>query len=128
MFDDYSTKNNFLNKIDILLILLIIILTITKEYFIVSFRLVLNFKGIVLNNIYLAVGYLIGTYIFVWTNYWEFIYIIGLILSNIYIYKNIILVREGLGRTRLLRNTLNDKLYLYSFCIVMIFLIFYYFF
>src|SRR5699024_9441836 len=118
MFVAYSTQNNFLNKIDILLILLIIILTITKENIIFNFRLVLNFKGIVLNNIYLAVGYLIRNYIFVWTNYWEFIYIIGLILSNIYIYKNTSLVREGLGRTRLFRNTLKDSLYLYSAGIV----------
>src|SRR5699024_4612382 len=78
----------------------------------------LNFKGIVLNNIYLAVGYLIGTYIFVWTNYWEFIYIIGLILSIIYIYIYISLVCEGLGRTILCRNTLIYSLYLYPVRIV----------
>lgn len=110
----YSFKNPFIDLFSIILIITVIILTITKEYFIVSFRLVLSFKNILVNNIYLALGYLIGTYLFSLTNQWEYIYIIGLILSNIYIYRKSSLVREGFKKTIYFRGTLIDSLYLYS--------------
>src|SRR5690625_3190737 len=110
----YSTQNNFIDIIDTFLIIIIIILTITKEYFIVSFRLILNFKNIVLNNVFLAIGYLVGTFVFTLVNYWEFIYIIGLIFSNIFIYRRSKLVKEGFKKTVFFKDTLKDSFYLYS--------------
>lgn len=93
------------SMINMLLMIIISSLSVLKEYLIVTFRLILDFKGILINNILLAGGYLIGTVIFYITNYWESIYIIGLGLSLIYIIKNTKLHKEPLKVTPLFKST-----------------------
>jgi len=109
----YTTQNSLINYKEIILLLIIIILALIKEYYIVSFRLTLNFKKIMVNNLLLAIGYLIGTYVFKVTGYWEYVYIIGLIISNIYIFRNTKLIKEGFEKTPLFKSTLSSGLYLY---------------
>lgn len=110
----FSLQNSSIKVLDVFLIVTIIILSILREYFIVTFRLNLNFKRIVINNIYLSIGYFFGTYIFIVTEYWEFIYILGLILSNLFIFRKTNLIFEGFKKTKLFKKTLKDSLYLYS--------------
>jgi len=91
--------------INMILMITISSLSLLKEYLIVTFRLILNFKGILINNIFLAIGYLIGTFIFYLTNYWESIYIVGLGSSLIYIIKNTKLHKEPLKVTPFFKRT-----------------------
>lgn len=91
--------------INILLMLTISSLSLLKEYLIVSFRIELNFKGIFVNNILLAVGYLIGTIIFYFLKYWQSIFIVGLAFSLIYIIRNSNLLKEPFRITPLFKKT-----------------------
>src|SRR5699024_7437143 len=70
-----STQIGFISFKNIIFLLVIILLTIIKEYYVVSFRLELNFKKIMLHNLFLSMGYLLGTYLFKLTGNWEYIYI-----------------------------------------------------
>ncbi len=106
--------NEKMSIISFILILLIIILYIMREYFIVSFRLTLSFKKILFNNIFLGSGYVIGTLVYSLTRQWEFIYLIGLLLSNIYIFSNSNLHKESFSKTPFFKTTLSNSLYLYS--------------
>src|SRR5699024_3896942 len=61
---------------------------ILKEYLIVSFRIRLNYRQIVLNNIYLASGYIFGLLMFMITDYWQMVYLFGNSFSLVYILKH----------------------------------------
>ena len=56
-----------LKAIDLLLILLISFLWLLKEYYIVAFRIQINYKAIVLNNLIMVIGYGIGFVLYVWS-------------------------------------------------------------
>src|SRR5699024_1008257 len=71
--------------LSISLIIIVSTLNLIRQYIIVGFRLELNYKGILVNNIILGLGYLIGLLIFFWLPYWQLIYISGYALSIIYI-------------------------------------------
>lgn len=94
-----------LNVIHIILLILVSGLNIVREYFLVGFRLSLNYKKILENNIIQAIGYLIGLIIFNFLNYWELIYISGLLLSIYFIFKNSDLYKEGIVRSILFKDT-----------------------
>jgi len=103
-----------LNYINLLLLVLIVIFSIFKEYLIVSYRISLNFKGILLNNVLLSLGYMIGTLIFHITGFWEFIYLVGLLISLIYVVTTTDLLAEPLRKTKMYNTTLKEFLILYG--------------
>ncbi len=76
------------NGIDIIKFLLILILMGVHDYFMIAFRLVLNYKKIVIDNCLIVLGYGIGMYIFVKTGIWESIFIAGYLLGSIYVLIN----------------------------------------
>lgn len=94
-----------LNIRNILLITIISCLNIMREYLVVSFRLTLNYSAIVINNIILSIGYLVGTLVFYKTGYWQFIYILGLGFSLFYIINKSNLLEEKFKVTKLFKKT-----------------------
>lgn len=98
---------------EISLLIFITVLGLWKEYLIVSFRLKLNYKGILLNNIYMGLGFIVGTLVFSFVGYWQLIYIFGLIFSLIYITNNSSLHREPYRRTSLMGETKKKFIQLY---------------
>ncbi len=56
-----------------------------SEYLTVTFRLDLDYISFLINNICLSVGYLVGLLLFIWSGYWQLIYIIGLLFSLVFI-------------------------------------------
>src|SRR5699024_639586 len=84
----FKSSTDILTYLDFFLLFLIVCLTIFNEYYVVAFRINLNYRAILLNNIFLGFGYLVGTFIFLKTSKWEYIFIFGLIFSNFYIAKN----------------------------------------
>lgn len=72
------------------------LLSVYREYWIVSYRLALNYRHILLNNLCMAVGYIAGYGLFVFTGFWEFVYLAGLMLSLIYLVCTTELWREPL--------------------------------
>jgi O-antigen/teichoic acid export membrane protein len=93
------------NITSILLILIISFLELVKEYLVVSFRIELNYKKILLNSVITLTGYAIGTIIFIFTGLWQFIYLFGLLLSLIYIILNSNLLTEKYEHTTLFKIT-----------------------
>lgn len=89
----------------VLFMILLSCLNLTREYLIVSFRITLNYKAILINNVILGIGYGLGLLVFWITGYWPFIYIVGSALSLLYIMRHSILLKEKLTRTPLFKKT-----------------------
>lgn len=105
----------YLGNFDIINILLIVVMGILwlgREYHIVAFRINLNYKAILLNNLYLVIGYVIGYIIFRFAGYWQYIYIIGMLISYIYIYMHSTICKEPLKKTIFWKDVSKDSMLL----------------
>ncbi|MGO1369928.1 lipopolysaccharide biosynthesis protein [Senegalia sp. (in: firmicutes)] len=87
--------------VSVLLVTLFSCLNLMREYLIVSFRIKINYKAILLNNLILGLGYLIGLIIFYLIGYWQIVYVFGASFSLIYIIKNSNLINESFSKTKL---------------------------
>lgn len=74
--------------------LVVMILISLFDYYIVEFRVKLNYREIVVANTILVFGYLVGFYIFTLCSLWQIIYILAYSIGSIYI----------LFRTRIIQN------------------------
>ena len=84
-----------------------------SEYLTVTFRLDLDYISYLINNICLSVGYLLGLLLFIWLGYWQLIYIIGLLLSLVFIaLRKKKFVFERGQKTPLLKKVLCTQCYL----------------
>ncbi len=101
------------NALDIILVIVISLLWLAKEYFIVAFRLNINYVAILINNILQVVGYGIGYVLFLNTGKWQWIYILGYILSLVYIFFRCSLWKERLVFTELFRIVSTQSIYLF---------------
>lgn len=102
-----------LSKWNIVLQALIVLGLIIKDYWIVVYRINLNFKGILFNNIYLGLGYLLGTVLYYIIGYWEIIYLSALIFSLIYIISTSEIWKEPLKFSKEFKATFSDFIILY---------------
>lgn len=84
---------------DLILTLMVSILWLAREYFIVAFRIVLNYKYIVICNAVMVFGYGIGYTLFLCTHNWQYIYIFGFVVSMIFIFSKSRLWKEPLKFT-----------------------------
>lgn len=96
--------------LDIILIIIISILWLAKEYYIVAYRIMLNYKAIFLNNIFLVIGYFVGFVIFVLTRRWQMVYLIGYLISLLYINKTSSIIKEPFIKTNMFKNNLKDTI------------------
>ena len=94
-----------INIIDILFMILISVLTVFKDYMYVAYRLNLNYKSILINNLFMSVGYFLGYLLFLVTKLWYFIYLIGYIFSAIHILKTTKLYKEPIVKTKIYKST-----------------------
>ncbi len=78
------------------------------SYFIVDFRLKLDYNAIVWNNVQLALGYFVGYLTFFLTGIWELVYLFGYGFSLIYIFRKTKLWREPLLKTIYWHEILKD--------------------
>lgn len=95
-----------LNIISILLIALIGMSNVFREYIIVAFRIQINYKKILLNNVFLGIGYVFGYAIYSILPFWELIFICGSVASIIYIFLNTDIYKEPLRITPMMKNTI----------------------
>lgn len=106
----YAGSDSFLN---VGMMIILSCLTLTREYVIVTFRITLNYKAILMNNIILGIGYLAGMLVFWLTGYWQSIYIIGSALSLIYVMRHSSLLKEKLTRTPFFKQTTYKSIILF---------------
>lgn len=100
--------------ISVFILIIVIVASIAKDYLVVGFRLNLNYRNIFFNNLWLAVGYLVGTWLFSLLGYWQLIYLVGLIFSLIYIVTHLTLHKEAFGITSQFQETwkIGSQLYI----------------
>lgn len=70
----------------LILVLIVSILLLFREYFTVAFRIKLNYKNIVISNLIMVVGYVIGFLLFRATGRWQYMYIMGYLVSLVFIF------------------------------------------
>ena len=79
---------------DLLMITILSLIWMVKDYLLVEFRLSLNYSKILWNNIFLSVGFLIGLLLFVYAPYWYTIFLCGYIFSFVHVIGETKLWRE----------------------------------
>lgn len=100
--------------ISIILIIIYSSANILRLYLEVSFRLKLNYKLILVNHIVLSVGYLVGLFLFLYTGYWQMIYVAGNIFCLLYVLKHSDLHKENIRITNKFKSTSYKSLVLFT--------------
>ena len=81
-----------------------------KPYLEVGFRIELNYKAILINNVLLAVGFILGFIVFCFNGIWEWIFLFGYIFSCLYSIIKTNLLKEYPKKT-ILHNTVVKDAY-----------------
>lgn len=92
-----------ITPISITLIILVALAWMAKEYYAVAFRLVINYKAILINNLYHVIGYGIGYGLYIVTDQWQLIYLCGYVFGLLYIFRHSVLWKEKLAITKLFK-------------------------
>lgn len=85
---------------DILAISILSVIWMVKDYLIVEFRLSLSYHKILLNNIIMALGFLLGVWLFSFFPYWYLIFLCGYFASFVHVLIYTSLIREPITKTR----------------------------
>lgn len=100
----FYTKEHDISVICLMVLSSTIILA--HKYYMVYFRLQLDYLRIFISNFLLCLGYIIGLYLFAHSCSWLFIYIIGGALSLIYTFYKNPLLKEKIRFTNLIKKTI----------------------
>lgn len=87
------------------LVIIVSVLILMRAYYIVAYRLKINYKNILINNCILAVGYFIGYCAYLYFKRWELIYLIANCASLLHLFFTSSLMREPLRKTVLFKET-----------------------
>lgn len=93
------------DTVDILLFVAIAWLYLYHDYIFAQYRLQLNYKKILINNIVLVVGYFLGLGIFFLWPKWQIVIITAYALGGIYDFFNTTFIREPLRITPMFKKT-----------------------
>ncbi|WP_161796135.1 lipopolysaccharide biosynthesis protein [Clostridium perfringens] len=102
---------HFSISINILMMILVLLMS-AKAYFIVAFRINLNFKSNFICNLFVAIGYIVGIVIVIITRLWPLIFIVAELFGLLWIYKDTDIYKESLKRTELFKPTMSKFLIL----------------
>lgn len=91
--------NKSFSPTDIILTICVGFVWLLREYYIVAYRLIINYKSILFSNIIMVIGYGIGYAIFQFCYQWQVIYLCGFFFSLIYIAITSDIWREPFKRT-----------------------------
>ena len=100
----YSYENT-LTIFSLLMTLFVSVVWLAKEYFIVAFRLKIDYVAIMINNLLQVAGYCLGYVIYRFIGQWQFIYLTGYIVSLVYIFMHCSIWREKFRITPLFKDT-----------------------
>ena len=97
---------------DLVMSSLFVILATFHDYIIVQYRTELRFRNILINNVILCVGYLIGSACMQVFPHWQIVFLIPYSLTAIYDLRHTNYIREPLRKTALFTETLKQYLLL----------------
>lgn len=83
-----------ISAVSLFLTLVASVLWLYREYHLVAFRLNINYIFIVVTNLIMVLGYLVGFLLFRVTGQWQFIYILGNLMALLFIFSKSMLWRE----------------------------------
>lgn len=112
-----STCFLFIFNYDILTTLLLVVLGVFisfRAFYVVSFRIKLDYYKLLWTNIFSALGYLVGIIVFPIINSWIIVFLLGELFSVLYILFYSEILREPLIKTKYYKNTFNDYITLLS--------------
>lgn len=93
------------DTVNLIFLILASSFVLIKGYAIVEFRIKLNYKKILLESICSVLGYCIGYFFFLYTGYWQFIYLFGAVCGCAYVMMNTTILKEPYRKTSIFRNT-----------------------
>lgn len=96
------------DPVSLLLLCLASLTWISREYFLVAFRLEIDYKSILICNIVQVIGYVFGYGLFLVFHQWVLVYLVGQGMSLGYILLKSDLHREPFRLTKLFKSTVSD--------------------
>lgn len=108
----YSSFVACLNVADILLVNITSVLWTVQSYWIVAFRLDLNYFSILINNIVMSLGYVVGYLAYTAGCAWECVYLVGQLFSVVHLLRVTNVWREPCVRTKLFPSVAKESLLL----------------
>lgn len=113
-----NSYNVIITVIHIALTVLLSGMWFYREYGIVHFLINLDYRSVLVNNVLLALGYIIGYLAFLMIGVWEIIYIAGYIFSLTHILINTNLIKEGIKETFLINTIKREYIIYLTSCII----------
>ena len=101
-----------IDVISLLLVNSIAILMLINSYIDVEYRINLNFKKVLIENIAYAVGYAVGILVFLVIEKWEIVIFFGQLLCFIYNWKNTNILKESFRKSRGIKGLYKDNVYI----------------
>lgn len=101
----YGESINVMTRISLISIASMLLLS---NYASVEFRIKLNFMNILINNLMLFLGYLIGFALFLLTSNWSLIYLCGFGFNILYIINKTNILKENFNKTPHFKATLKE--------------------
>ena len=80
---------------DLLFISIFIFLICIHDFYAIEYRLILNYKKIIMDNVFIILGYALGLFIFYKTLIWEYIFIVGYLLGTVFVLSTTKIWRKG---------------------------------
>lgn len=103
------------SPLEILLSVVVVLLFVYQNYIVVQYRVELRFKNILINNLLLCIGYLLGLGVMYFIfPHWQMVFIVPYAITAVYDYTHTDYIREPIRTTPLFRGTLKKYFVLLS--------------
>ena len=107
----------YYEEVDVIGVLLIVLaapIVCICAYIEVGLLINLDYKRVLVSNIIMAIGYILGLFFAIISQKWEGIFLLGQLLKGVYLYKNTSLLREKIQKTLLFKTISKDTMLLLS--------------
>ena len=107
----------YYEEVDVIGVLLIVLaapIVCICAYIEVGLLINLDYKRVLVSNIIMAIGYILGLFFAIISQKWESIFLLGQLFKGVYLYKNTSLLREKIQKTPLFKTISKDTMLLLS--------------
>lgn len=103
----FFIMNVFFEKsfVDIIWLSILLTLGISKSYLSVEYRLILNFRKVLFNNFFGAIGCIVGILLFKFSGFWLLPFLVSEVFQLSYCLSSSHIIKENLTKTTMFRST-----------------------
>lgn len=95
--------------IEIVLTVILMLLFVYHDYIVVQYRIELAFNKILVNNLLLSIGYIIGLAFFYYVfSYWQIVFVVAYLLTFVYDFLNTNYIKEPINVTPIFGDTVKQ--------------------